>query len=966
MQSLVQRALMASALASSLALAHSGARAAEPGNSVAAPHSAAAIRYAAFDRGPAPSSLPIRNMQIVLRIDAGQRQALQAFIADRQNPRSPGFHRWLTPDQFGAQFGAAQQATARVAAWLHTAGMTDVRVARGRLLVSFSGTADTVQRALQCRIHVFEVNGKSHFANLDSPQIPSELSDAVAQVVGLDDFTAVPQSVRAPLSQYVTAGAGNALGPDDLATIYNAAPLYARGIDGSGVTVAVLGQTPVGLTDYRAYRQLFGLAVNDYQTAEFPGSGSGTGNSDDQLEATLDLEAIGAIARGAKIFYIWGSTVEVAAIYAIDNQLAQIVSLSYAGCETGGDSFYQMLALQASAEGMTWIAAAGDSGAAGCDAMGAQTASFGLSVMVPASAPNVTAVGGTAFATGASGQYWSPANNASNASALGYVPESGWSSTTQVLGGGGGVSALFAKPGFQSDFAPAVNSGRMVPDVALAAAPAPVPYVIVYNGSQMLVGGTSAAAPVFAGIAALVEAYLPAQQYPTQPSAPAGLGNINPTLYLLAEQAPWVFHDVTTGTNNVPCAIGTTDCATGTLGYAAGPGYDLATGLGSVDAYALAANWTSAVLETSSTSLAVSSGATQAQQSVSITAAVTAGGAPLAASPVEFYYSNPQYQACQTILGGAVTDAAGHAILATNLLPSGTNTIVAASTGMTQVAPSPASNAVTVGVTVFPTAIAVAPASGPYQAGQTVSLSVSVTGPSGTALAGPASANPAAVNAFFAPGTVSLTDSAGNVDATAALSASGAAVLTTPALAAGVNDFSVSYSGSAYAAPSQSAAVVLSADAPPADFALSSTGAVSLTAGSSAVATLTITPLHGFNQPIQLSCAGLPAGYTCLLPATVEPAGTTCATVTFAAPATLASAVPFAFLCLLVAVAGKRFRRIAAAGAVLVALTLIAGCAGAVSGSGSSTQNSHGYLAVITASSGAISHQLTIQVTVTQ
>jgi subtilase family serine protease len=847
--------------------------------------------------------------------------------------------------------------------------MTEVSISRGRLFVVFSGTADAVERAMGCRIHVFALNGKSHFANLDSPQLPSDLGDDVAQVVGLDDFTALPQRVRAPQTQYVTASGMTALGPDDLATIYNTIGLYNQGIDGSGITVAVLGQTPLALSDYRAYRQLFGLAANDFQTAEFPGSGTGTGSADDQMEATLDLETIGALARGANILYVWGSTVEVAAVYVIDNQLAQIMSQSYAACETGSESFYQMIALQANAEGITWLSAAGDSGAAGCDAMEAPTASFGLNVMVPASAPNVTAVGGTAFAIGSFGGYWSPSNNGSKGSALGYVPETGWSSTTEVLGGGGGVSALFSKPGFQSDVGPSIGNGRLVPDVALASAPAPVPYQIIFNGSPTFVGGTSAATPVFAGISALVNQYLLAQGSAHAP----GLGNMNPALYLLAEQAPWVFHDVTTGSNDAPCTIGTPDCTAGTLGYAAGPGYDLATGLGSVDAYALASNWASAVLESSSTLLSASANQTEAEQSISLAATVTSGEVPLAATPVEFYYSNPQYQASQTLLGGAVTDATGNATLKTNLLPSGTNTVIAAATGTTKVSPSPDSNAVTVTVAAFPTSVGVTPSSGPYQAGQTVTLTVSVTGPVGDGLAGPAASN-SSTNSFFTAGTVSLYDTAGNLETLAALSNSGAADLALT-LAAGANRFYVAYSGSAYASASQSAIVILYAATEPADFTLSGSSAVSLTAGSSTSAPLTITPLNGFNQTIQLSCTGLPAGYTCTLPATLTPAATTSVTVTFASTsATLAGAIPLAFLILLLPGTKKRvnffaalhLKHLAALVIIVLAATLTDGCASAGQNSGSSTHGSQIYLATVTASSGSISHQLAIEVTVTQ
>jgi hypothetical protein len=250
-----------------------------------------------------------------------------------------------------------------------------------------------------------------------------------------------------------------------------------------------------------------------------------------------------------------------------------------------------------------------------------------------------------------------------------------------------------------------------------------------------------------------------------------------------------------------------------------------------------------------------------------------------------------------------------------------------------------------------------------------VTLTVSVTGPAGAALAGPASSN-----SFFTAGTVSLYDTTGNLETSAALSTSGVADLALT-LAAGANSFYVVYSGSAYAGPSQSAIFVLNAAATTADFTLSGASAASLTAGSSTSASLTITPLNGFNQTIKLSCAGLPAGFTCTLPAALTPTGATAVTVTFASTsATLAAAIPLAFLILLMPgrkkcanfFAALHLKRFAALAIIVLAATLTDGCASAGQSSGSSTQSSQSYLATITASSGSISHQFTIEVTVTQ
>ena len=760
--------------------------------------------HARYDGGPAAATKPLRRMQMVLRPGAGRRAALDQFLASQQNPRSADYRRWLTPEQFAERFGALQANAAQVAAWLQSAGMTNVQISRGRLFVAFSGTAGTVESAFHTAIHVYNVHGQQHYANVTAPSIPAALMGTVADVIGLHDFNPVAQLVHftPPPAQYAAGGGANYLGPDDLATIYNMKALYARGITGNGIRVAVLGQTPIALGDYRAYRQMFGLAANDFQAVAVPGSGAGTGTAADLEEATLDTETTAAVARNASIVYVWGATAVDAAQYVVDNQLAQVMSLSYAGCENGSAAYYQAIARQANAEGITWVSAAGDSGAAGCDAAQASAATSGLAVMSPASVPEVTAVGGTACEDGSSSQYWSPTNDPLQGSALSYVPETGWSNQEMVLGGGGGVSQMFAKAGYQSDFDTAITSGRMVPDVALAAAPSPVPYLIVYNGSNLLVGGTSAAAPVLAGIAALVNHYQLAMGNIAQP----GLGNINPELYLLAEKIPGIFHDVTAGSNDVPCTPGTPDCATGRLGYPAASGYDEATGLGSVDAYALASNWANATLGEATLTLATSTAQTQASQSVTLTARVSGDGGSVANSPVTFYYSNPQSQAAPVSFWPAITDATGTATIGSNIFPAGSNFVTADFGGSSTVAAGASSNSVVIAVSAFPTATT-ASVTGTYRAGEMAEFSVIVSAPAGVVLGGP---DP--TDAHYAPGSVSLYSAEGTLQSQSAVGADGTATLNSHALAAGNNAFYVSYSGNYYAAPSQSPALTLSAE----------------------------------------------------------------------------------------------------------------------------------------------------------
>ena len=340
---------------------------------------------------------------------------------------------------------------------------------------------------------------------------------------------------------------------------------------------------------------MFNLPVNNPVQVLVPGSAD-PGYTADLDEANLDLDWTGAVARNATISYVYSQNVITSFEYAIDQNLAPVISMSYGGCElkissspASTASTYRTLAQQAVAEGITWLASSGDSGAASCDASGAVSASGGLSVNMPASIPEVTAVGGTTFNEGIT-NYWSSTTGANGATALSYIPENAWNDTAANNGlssTGGGLSVFYAKPSWQSAPGVPADGARDVPDVSFAASANHDGYIIVISGKVGIYGGTSAATPVFAGIVTLLNHYLILNGAQTT----AGLGNINPTLYGLARNNPSVFHDVTLGNNIVPCKVGTLNCSTGTLGYSTTAGYDRVTGLGSVDAYNLATAW---------------------------------------------------------------------------------------------------------------------------------------------------------------------------------------------------------------------------------------------------------------------------------------------------------------------------------------------------------------------------------------
>jgi len=560
----------------------------------------------AFDAGPADPSMKLDHVMVMLNRSAAQQADLDRLLAEQQDRSSRNYHAWLTPEQFGDRFGASPSDVAQVVSWLQSEGLAVDEVSRARNWIWFSGTAGQMQTALRTEMRRYNVAGESHFANATEPSVPAAIEPLVSGIQGLDDFYPKPGQSRRLLSssgpansvrpQFDNFDGAHFLAPDDLATIYNLTPLYKAGYDGSGQRIVVAGQSAVSLADIQGFRQYFGLPNNDPHFVLVPGTPD-PGHTSSEIEADLDIEWAGAVARKANIIYVYSISAGLSAAYAIDQNLAPIITYSFSLCERLASqttlTSTRAMAQQANAQGITWLAASGDAGAAGCDPQAGlpnakPAASLGLSTGFPASLPEVTAVGGTQFDE-AGGSYWSSFSSATHASALSYIPEKAWneSGAQGLEATGGGLSSHFLKPSWQ--VAPGVPSMnfRAVPDVSLSAA-IHDGYLIRRGGQLQLQGGTSAATPSFAGILAIVNQYQELNGVETR----SGLGNINPNLYILAQTSPGVFHDITAGDNVVACVGGTPDCFDGTLGYAAGPGYDSVTGLGSVDGFNLAVNLT--------------------------------------------------------------------------------------------------------------------------------------------------------------------------------------------------------------------------------------------------------------------------------------------------------------------------------------------------------------------------------------
>jgi pseudomonalisin len=827
---------------------------------------------AEFDRGSADLTLPMENMILLLSPRASAKAELDTLLADLQNPKSPNFHHFLTPQEFGLRFGPTDQDIADAANWLKSHGFRIEEIGNGKLWINFSGNVEQVERAFQTNIRQYEVHGEIHYANATNPSIPRAFSGLVEGVVSLHDF---PLKHDANLRQLPPnanlVGGSNALAPGDFATIYNLTPLYNAGIDGTGQTIAIVGRTDIVLGDVQFFRSNFLLPAKDpvfIHNLNPPGDLKGN----EELEADLDVEWSGAVAKNATIdFVISKSThtsdgVNLSAQYIVNNNLAPVMSTSFGLCEQSlgatGNTFWNNLWTQAATQGITAIVSTGDSGAAGCDADTALTGTV-QAVSGISSTPNNVAVGGTEFNDGAGG-FWAAANNPDSSSALGPIPEIVWneSGTIPVTGKdlfatGGGVSTLYAKPAYQAGPGVPADGFRDVPDVALNSA-AHTPYLIIQGHTANVTGlvgasGTSAAAPSFAGIMALVVQKTGTPQ-----------GNANNVLYSMARTqfagGATVFNDVTSGNNTVP----------GVAGFSAGVGYDDATGWGSVNAANLVNTWNNNspdfTLSASPTSQSVIQG-----NSTSYSAIVTAQNGYT--GTVSFTVSGLPAGASLTPAPASVTNSGTSTItiLTTTATPLGNYplTITASDGVLSHIA------SVTLIVTSNAPAdftLSATPSSQTVTAGINAGYQVNVGSVAGfTGLVNlSVSVSPVVVGGPIA----SISPSSINGSGLAALS-----VTTGTTTPAGTYTFTISGSSGGLL---HSATVTLVVNAQgTGDFSISSSNIFTVKRGQTGSLPVTITGQAGFSGTVSFSVSGLPSPLTgTFSPATVTGSGTSSLTVT--------------------------------------------------------------------------------------
>jgi subtilase family serine protease len=1010
-----------------------------------------------FDIGRTDGSMILHGVTLTFRPSASQQMDLDNLLAQQQDRSSPNYHKWLTPAQFADRFGMTESDIATVTGWIESQGLTVTSVANSRSQISFEGTVAQIESTFNIEIHDYIVDGEIHFANTANPSIPASLVSSVLGVSHLHNFLphsrAKVRQVNEADPEFTSYVSGNHfLAPGDFATIYDVQSLYNAGTDGTGQKIALTGQSSINLSDVANFRSNSGLTPNVPTLLLVPGEGTSTRCAGDEGESDLDVEWSGGIARNANITLVYAGLVSGdtcknrqfgafdALQYAIDQNIAPVISNSYGNCEAAaGPTFEQTMRgwiQQANAQGQTVITAAGDSGAADCDYQ-VKVATQGFAVDLPAAIPEVTGMGGTAFSGDSAGtvsngnagatSYWSGTSGGVDniSSALSYIPEVAWNDSTasiaaggDISASGGGASIFFPKPSWQTGTGVPADGERDVPDLALSASPEHDGYLfcsedgaggtiatscasgfrVSSGGNLTVVGGTSVAAPTFAGIIALLNQQLSA----------SGLGNVNPTLYSLAASNPGAFHDITTGNNIVPCTNPSTDCPTTSpfqFGFNAGTGYDQVTGLGSIDAAAMFAAWPAA-RTASSVTIASSASAVNAGSSVTFKAAISPS---TGVGTVKFSTSN---NGNTVVLGTAPLNSpyppsnSGTASFTTSSLPGGINSVSATYEGDAVNNASTSASPAQVTVSDFSvTASALTP--GTISAGQSASATLTLTPVNGStqtinftnSISSNTGSSPGSCTAglptgalcAFSPTSVTLD---GIHSQTVTL-----VITTLPNMALGSNSITVTGTASGTGGTSHTASFSLTVTATTESFTLAPTNGstFAIPVGGTASVQLAVSSSNGFVnstssttvQPLNYTCAGLPASaeVTCLFsPNTGQQITATTVTLNLMTtpktvrlnrpfdrnPIFYALLLPGLFGVLFVGTSGTRTLRLLALIVVLGCSTLWLGACGGSSGSNSLSNSGSPvgtYTVTVTATTGgatplvATSPAITLSVT---
>jgi hypothetical protein len=508
--------------------------------------------------------LPATNrLNLAIGLPLRNQDALQKLLAEIYDPASTNYHRYLTPEQFAARFGPTEQDYQSLIAFATTNGLTVTATYPNRALLDVSGSAATVDKVFHVTLRVYPhpTENRAFYAPDAEPSI--DFSLPVLHVSGLDNFS-IPQPAvlkknplkdRAPGA--IPAAGGSGPGSSFMGTDFRAS--YAPGVtlDGAGQQVGLLEFDGYLKSDITNYENQAGLPHVPLVNVLVDPSFNGTPSSDD-TEVCLDIEMAISMATNLAAVVVFeaglttGNFDSLLASMAASNQIKQFSSSWFINSATdpNADQIFTNMAVQ----GQSFFQASGDGDA------------WVNRIWVPAASPYITCVGGTTLTMNGSGALygsetvWNLGND--NNTVWGQINGNGYS------GSGGGVSTNYPIPSWQQGINMVTNQGsttwRNIPDVALTADNI---FVVANNGqSYSSVGGTSAAAPLWAGFCAL------ANQQAALLGKPA-VGFLNPALYAIGKgpNHASAFHDITIGNNF--SGVSPTN-------YPAVSGFDLCTGWG--------------------------------------------------------------------------------------------------------------------------------------------------------------------------------------------------------------------------------------------------------------------------------------------------------------------------------------------------------------------------------------------------
>jgi subtilase family serine protease len=520
-----------------------------------------------------PSQTLAMHFTMALR----NRGELERLIADQQDPASPEYHRWLTPDEFTNRFGPTDADVARVTDWLKKKGFTVTALDASTREVSFTGKVARAESVFGVKIAA-SADGR-WYSNTTDPMLPPDLAPMVESIHGLDNLLHSQPQVRrvskrksgASSPASIVNGIGPAFGPSDIYAFYDETPLLNQNIDGGGIgCIAVIEDSNIDQPGVDAFDTQFGLpALTAANFNVVLADHHDPGQNQDENETMVDVNYSHAVAPASSIRIYLGDQKHTKSLAVLDALHAAItekkspctaISMSFSICG-GSKGFFKTqnnFFAQAAAQGQSVFIATGDNGAAGLklDQNGNCVIGTSRSINELAASPFVTAIGGTQFTP-----------NYVDGNDAGFVAESVWDDGNGATGGG--ASKVFTKPAFQRGVIPK-DKKRDVPDISFAASGATPGFF--FGGEDQgtpsvlcCIGGTSIGAPAWAGISQLISQAKGAQ-----------IGNLNARIYQLgakADGATTGIRDVTAGNN----------AFNGVAGFSAGPGYDKASGWGTVD-----------------------------------------------------------------------------------------------------------------------------------------------------------------------------------------------------------------------------------------------------------------------------------------------------------------------------------------------------------------------------------------------